>query len=150
MDSAHVTSVAAKASIDSLRKRLKQGPLVKATSEDLNQVRGSLLQLKNTSRLIHEEAHVAKENVAALRKATDAAHLALQSVHYEKKHLEKELAQMLATEAYDSVEFSVPESAITMDRRVAMNDKLQRVKIEVTLRQSKHDQFVHKSFQVDG
>ena len=130
------TTAKIQATIERLSKRLKAGPLNSHASEDQAKVRDDVLQLKKHSRSIHEEAYLAKENVATLRKATDAAHLALQSVHYEKKHLEKELSQILATDAYDSIEFSVPEAPSTAEPMAAMNNKLMRVKNEVTLRQS--------------
>ena len=129
------TSAVIETTISKLKKRLHDGSLQSLDVQQKSTLRDELIQLKKQSRLLHEEAHIAKENVAALRKAADSAHLALQSVHYEKKHLEKELTQILATEVYDTIEFATPEGAKTTDRKAAMNDKLQRVKNEVDLRQ---------------
>jgi hypothetical protein len=130
-----MSSQAIEQTISGLKKRLQSGPIV--GNEDVKRaIREDLLQLKKQSRQLHEEANASKESVAALRKASDAAHLALQSVHYEKKHLERELTQILSTDIYDTVDFATVESAPTTDRKVAMNDKLQRVKNEVALRQS--------------
>ena len=121
--------------IHTLRKRV----LLSSTDPaDQQQQRDLLQTLKRQSRLLHEDAHQAKETVSALRKQQDAAHLALQSVHYEKKHLEKELAQCLATETFDTVDFAEPQKhEKQLSRKEAMDAKLERLKQEVIIRQGK-------------
>ena len=108
-------------------------------SDPTQQHQGDLLQtLKRQSRQLHEAAHQAKEAVSSLRKQQDAAYLALQSVHYEKKHLEQELAQCLSTEIYDTVDFAEPQKEQNgMDRKEAMDNKLNRLKQEVVVRQGR-------------
>lgn len=106
-------------------------------SRRFDSVHVDLVLFKNQSRQLHEQAFTAKEQVSRLKRESDASHLALQSVNYERHHLEKELPASLSTRTFDTLEFaeSDPQDA-PHTMRETMERKLKRVKREVEMRKS--------------
>lgn len=111
-------------------------PLDETAKDD---IRKALVQLKKGSREVHEQAHLAREAMSELRKTTDGALLGLQSSHYEKKFIERELASILSIPAYDKMEFSSLESQTineSSDAKTILSDRLMRLKTETNVRLS--------------
>ena len=111
--------------------------LLSSTPVDASVITQNLLVLKKQSRNLHEDAFLSKEKVKRLKKETDAANLSLQSANYEKKHLERELPNCLATKIFDTVDFADKSNLSTplAGRKALMDKKLFMVKEELKLRQ---------------